>query len=74
MRSRQKRSPEEYQTPPEELVASALHVVSGIPGSKRPQAVRRMAQNFRDLYDELKMPQPDWVHMLSEVADRGDDA
>lgn len=74
MRTRQSRALDEYQTPPEELLASALHTLSGIPNSKRPEAVRVIAENYRALYGQLKIPVPEWVQMLGEVAKREDDA
>jgi hypothetical protein len=74
MRTRESRARDEYQTPPEELLASALHTLTGLPNSERARAVRIIANNYRALYVELNQPLPEWVMMLTEVADRGDDA
>ncbi|HEX6161701.1 MAG TPA: hypothetical protein VF111_16110, partial [Thermoanaerobaculia bacterium] len=61
---------EEYQTPPELTLASALHTLAEVPSNQRAHALRVTAENFRALFGELKMPMPEWVRMLSDVADR----
>jgi len=73
MRTRQSRAHDEYQTPPEELVASALHALSGLPKSQRSYAVRAVAETYRGLFARSKMPLPEWVQMFADVADRESD-
>jgi hypothetical protein len=70
MRMRHNRAREEYQTPPELMVASALQTLSGFPNSKRAQGLRIVAENYRALYAQLKEPQPEWVQMLTDLAER----
>ena len=62
--------PDEYQTPPELMVASALMSVSQLPDSKRGRALRGLAEYHRLMHAELDEPLPEWVRMLSEVADK----
>ena len=61
---------EEYQTPPELMVAGALQTLSLLPNSKRAEALRDMAGYFRNLHAKLKEPQPEWVKMLAELAEK----
>jgi hypothetical protein len=60
---------EEYQTPPELTLASVLHTLAEVPRSQRAQALRVIAENYRALFTELKMPTPEWVRMLTDVAE-----
>ncbi|HEU4558764.1 MAG TPA: hypothetical protein VFS20_12980 [Longimicrobium sp.] len=61
---------DQYHTPPDLLVASALMSVSHLPSSKRGYAVRALAEHHRSMYAELNEPLPERVQMLSEWADR----
>jgi hypothetical protein len=61
---------DEYQTPPELMVASALQTLSLLPNSKRAQALRSTAAHYQALHAELKEPLPEWVQMLADLADR----
>ncbi|HET7461022.1 MAG TPA: hypothetical protein VFJ82_07230 [Longimicrobium sp.] len=65
---------DEYRTPPELMVASALQILSLLPGSKRTQALTDMAGYLKNLHVKLKEPQPEWVKMLTELADKEADA
>jgi hypothetical protein len=69
MRSRRSRT-DEYETPPELMVDSALMLVSHLPIGKRAYALRSLAEHYRSMYAELEEPQPEWVRMLSQVADQ----
>jgi hypothetical protein len=70
MPTHQNRTREEYQTPPRLLVDSALLFVSQLPNSKRAHAARRMVENYRALFAELKEPLPEWVQLLTDVVER----
>ncbi len=72
MRTRESRAPDEYQTPPEELLASALHMLTSVPNSKRPYAVRSTVEHLQGMFAELELPLPEWVPMLAALADKGD--
>lgn len=61
---------DEYQTPPELLVASAMHLVNAMPNSKRAEALRRVAADLRALHSDLKEPQPEWLKMLTDLAEK----
>lgn len=69
MREREKHL-DDYQTPPEELLRSALHTFSGFPRQRRVQAMRAVAEQYRSLYAEMELPVPAWVTMLADVAER----
>jgi hypothetical protein len=60
----------EYETPPDLMVASALMLQSLLPSSKRSFALRALADSQRTIHQELDEPLPDWVRMLSELADQ----
>ena len=62
---------EEYQTPPELMVASALQLLSQLPNSERAHGLRVIAEDLRTLHGE---PQPEWVQMLIDLAEREGDA
>ncbi|HEU4559803.1 MAG TPA: hypothetical protein VFS20_18270 [Longimicrobium sp.] len=61
---------DEYQTPPELMVASALQTLSWLPNSKQAQALRIIAETYRAICVDLKEPLPEWVQMLADLADR----
>ncbi|HEX9937372.1 MAG TPA: hypothetical protein VGB15_09620 [Longimicrobium sp.] len=61
---------EEYQTPPELMVAGALQTLSLLPNSKRAEALRIVADNYRALHTRLNEPLPEWVQMLTDLAER----
>jgi hypothetical protein len=61
---------EEYQTPPELMVAGALQTISLLPNSKRAEALRIVADNYRALHTRLNEPLPEWVQMLTDLAER----
>lgn len=61
---------DEYQTPPELMVAGALQTLSLLPNSIRPEALRATAEHYRKLHESLKIPQPEWVGMLIELAEK----
>jgi hypothetical protein len=63
---RQNRAREEYQTPPQLLVDSAVLLMSQMPYSKRVDAVRMLAESLRTIHAELKEPQPEWVRLLAD--------
>jgi hypothetical protein len=63
-------NPDQYHTPPDLLVASALMSVSQLPSNKRRYALRALAEHHRSMYAELNEPLPEWVQMLSELADQ----
>ena len=69
MRTRRSK-PDEYQTPPDLMVASALMLVSHLPSGKRAYALCGLAEHYRSMYAELEEPLPEWVRMLSQVADQ----
>lgn len=69
MRTRRTK-PDEYETPPDLLVASALMSVNQLPASKRPRALRGLAEHHRWMHAELDEPLPEWIRMLSEMADQ----
>jgi hypothetical protein len=73
MRTRRSQT-EEYQTPPELILASALMTLTDVPNSQRAHAVSIIAENYRAMFAELKVPMPDWVKMLTEVAEREADS
>jgi hypothetical protein len=56
--------PDEYRTPPDLMVASALMSVNQLPTSKRPYALRALAEHHRLMHAELNEPLPEWVRML----------
>jgi len=68
MRTRHSRAREEYQTPPEELVASALHTLSMLPNDRRAAALDATVEHFKAIH--AGMPMPEWVHMLADLAER----
>jgi len=59
---------DEYQTPPELMVASALQLVSQLPNSRRPSALRATVEHFRAIHAGL--PIPEWVEMLDDLVRR----
>jgi hypothetical protein len=73
MRTRGTKS-DEYQTPPELMVASALQTLSGLPNAKRAQALRVVAETYRGLFIDLKEPLPEWVQMLTDLANGSGEA
>jgi hypothetical protein len=70
MRTHHRMKHEEYQTPPEEHLMSALHVLSTFPREHRAQAMRAMAETHRSLNESIGLPVPEWVGMLSDLAER----
>ena len=72
MRTRRAKS-DEYQTPPDLMVASALMLQSQLPSGKRSYALRALAESQRSIHQELDEPLPEWVRMLAELADQEDD-
>ena len=70
IRMRQIQAREEYQTPPDLLVDSAVLLVSQMPSSKRADAVRMLAESIRTIHAELKEPQPEWLRLLTDSAER----
>lgn len=64
------RRAEEYQTPPENHLLSALHTFSTFPRERRPEAMRVIAENYRALNASMGLPVPEWVELLAEMADR----
>ncbi|HSU15646.1 hypothetical protein [Longimicrobium sp.] len=61
---------DDYQTPPENHLLSALHTLSTFPRERRAEAMRVMAENYRSLNQAMGLPVPEWVGMLSEMARR----
>jgi len=59
---------DEYRTPPELMVASALQLVSQVPKDLRAAAIRATAEQLKAFHPV--MPDPNWIEMLSEIADR----
>jgi len=74
MRTRRNRARDEYQTPPEEILASALHTLSGLPKSLRSRAIRSIAKHYQAMYSELELPLPEWIPMLADAAEQYDQA
>lgn len=69
MRTRGRKT-EEYQTPPDLMVDFALMTIRSLPKSKRPQAIRLIADLYRDLHTEPGIALPEWVQMLGDLADK----
>lgn len=59
---------DEYQTPPELMVATALQLVSQVPKDLRAAALRATVETLKAFHPV--MPDPDWIGMLLEIADR----
>ena len=59
-------NPDQYRTPSDLPVASALMLVSHLPSNKRGYALRAQAEHHRSMYAELNEPLPEWVQMLSD--------
>jgi hypothetical protein len=70
MRTRQNRAREDYQTPTSLLVDSAVLMASQLPESERADALRGYAETTRALYAKSNTPPPEWVQMLTELAER----
>ncbi|HEU4558765.1 MAG TPA: hypothetical protein VFS20_12985 [Longimicrobium sp.] len=60
--------PDEYQTPPELMIASALQVLSTVPSDWRASAMHVMVESLKTIHAGL--PLPEWVGMFSELADK----
>jgi hypothetical protein len=69
MRTRQNQARQEYQTPPDLLVNSAVFLMSQMPNSKRADAVRMLAESIRTIHAKLKEPQPEWVRLLADLGE-----
>jgi hypothetical protein len=67
MRSRRTQA-EEYQTPPELMIESAMRLLSTLPGDRRAAAMREMVEHLTAVHEGL--PLPAWIGMLSDLADR----
>jgi hypothetical protein len=67
MATRQQRAREEYQTPAQLMVDSALLLLSGLPRDRRAGALRTLVRTHRQLHAGL--PTPDWIEMLAELAE-----
>ena len=65
---------EEYRTPPDLMIASMMQVLSYLPNRRRSEALRRMADVLRDLHDEPGQPMPEFIGMLTDLADKEDGA
>ena len=65
---------EEYQTPPDLMIASVLQAVSQIPSFRRAAALRSTAAHFRELYTAPGEPLPEWVAMLGDIANQESEA
>jgi AcrR family transcriptional regulator len=59
----------EYQTDPRETVMAALFTFDHFPVNRRPVAMRRIAEQYKALYDEMELPVPEWVDLLTKLAD-----
>ncbi|HET7463832.1 MAG TPA: hypothetical protein VFJ82_21430 [Longimicrobium sp.] len=59
---------DEYQTPPELMVASTLQMLSQVPKDRRATAIRATVEHLKVLH--AGMPPLEWIEMLSEIADR----
>lgn len=68
MARRQNRARDDYQTPPQLMVDSALLVLSGLPRDRRATALRESVEIYRQIYSGL--PTPEWIDMLAELAER----
>ena len=65
-----KRPVDDPQSPPEQILLSALHTFSGFPKQRRIEAMRETAEHYRLLCTRMKLPVPAWVTMLADVAER----
>jgi hypothetical protein len=63
---------DEYETPPELLVATVLRSIETVPGNRRASALRATAEHYRTIH--AGTPLPKWVQMLGDLADRENDA
>ena len=52
------------------MVASAMMLQSLLPRGKRSHALRALAEHQRTIHQELNEPLPEWVRMLSELAEK----
>jgi hypothetical protein len=60
--------PDEYETPPELMIASALQLLSTLPSDRRASVMRAMVESFTTGHAGL--PLPEWVGMFSNLADK----
>ena len=67
MRSRITKA-EEYQTPPELMIESAMRLLSTLPPERRASAMREMVERMTAVHEGL--PLPAWIGMLSDLADQ----
>jgi hypothetical protein len=59
---------DEYQTPPDLMVASALQLLSTLPNERRAVAMRALAEQMKGLHAGL--PTPEWIGMFADLAER----
>lgn len=67
MATKQARARDEYQTPSQLMVDSALLLLSGLPRDRRAAALRTLVTTHRQLHADL--PTPDWIEMLADLAE-----
>jgi hypothetical protein len=61
---------DEYQTPPENHLLSALHTFSTVPKAMRGEVMLDVAESYREIFTKHHIPVPEWVRMLTSTAEQ----
>ena len=62
------RKAEEYRTPPELMIECALRLLGTVPDERRAAAMHATVEHLKAIHAGL--PLPEWIGMLSDLADQ----